>query len=136
VNFATIIKNSSSTITDNIFIDSTRPNSSCTSPTVNGLSYYDAQFLTVNNISAKVNIISLKKGTRKINNETIAKFQHLLENERWEPVFKIRIQITSFVYILNIFEVSFPIQNKSVGRIKNNWIMKGKKYLAIMKESV
>jgi hypothetical protein len=42
---------------------------------------------------------------------------------------KIRIQTTSltlFIYIfLNTFEDSFPIQNKSIGRIKNDWITQG-----------
>jgi hypothetical protein len=36
----------------------------------------------------KVNLIALKQRTRKINNEIIAQFQYLLENETWEPVFK------------------------------------------------
>jgi exonuclease III len=46
INFATRTQNSSSTAIDNIFIDSTRLSSSCTSPIVNGLSGHDAQFLT------------------------------------------------------------------------------------------
>jgi hypothetical protein len=65
VNFATRIQNSSSIAMDNIFIDSTRLNSSCTSPTVNGLSDHDAQLHTVNNITTKVNLIPLKQRTGK-----------------------------------------------------------------------
>jgi hypothetical protein len=66
-----------------MFIDSARLCSSCISPTVNGLSDYDAQFLTVSNIISEVNSTPLKQKTRKINNETIAHFQHLLECEMW-----------------------------------------------------
>jgi hypothetical protein len=62
--------------------------SSCTPPTVNSLSDPDTQFLTVNNITIKVNLMPLKQRTRKINNVTIVQFQHLLQNERWELVFK------------------------------------------------
>jgi hypothetical protein len=50
VNFAPGVQNSSSTVIDNIFIDSARLSPSCTSPTVTGISDHDAQFLTVNNI--------------------------------------------------------------------------------------
>jgi hypothetical protein len=77
MNFATRIQNSSSTAIDNMFIDSARLSSSCTSALVNGPSDHDDQFLAVNNITTKVNLISLKHRTRKINNETTAQFQHL-----------------------------------------------------------
>jgi ABC-type uncharacterized transport system ATPase subunit len=87
VNFATRVKNSSSTAMDNI-LDSARLSSSCTSPMVNGLSHHDAQFLTVNIIISEVCSTPLKQKTRKINHETTAHFQHLLENETWEPVFR------------------------------------------------
>jgi hypothetical protein len=49
------------------------------------------QFHTVNNITTKVNLIPLEQRTRKINNETIAQFQYLLENEMWEAVFKNKV---------------------------------------------
>jgi hypothetical protein len=87
VNFARGVQNSSSRAIEIIFIDSASLSSSCTSPIVNGLSDNDAQFLTAN-ISSEVNSAPLKQKTRKMNNETIAPFQHLLENEIWEPVFK------------------------------------------------
>jgi hypothetical protein len=45
---------------DNIFIDSARLSSS-TSHIGNGLSGHNAQFLRVNNISIKANLISLKE---------------------------------------------------------------------------
>jgi hypothetical protein len=65
LNFVTRIENSSSTAMDNIFIHSTRLISSCTSPKINSLSDNDAQFLTVNNITTKVNLVSLKQKIRK-----------------------------------------------------------------------
>jgi hypothetical protein len=50
----------------------------------------------------------LEHGTRKINKETIAQFQHLLENESWELVFKNKdknYKFNSFLCIcLNIFK--------------------------------
>jgi hypothetical protein len=125
VNFATRTQNSSSTTTD-IFIDSPRLGSFRTSPIVNSLSDHDAQFLTVHNITTKKNLIPLKQKIRKINKETIAQFQHLLENETKEPVYKtkaINYKFNTFLHIfLNICEASFPFQNKRIGRIKNNWI--------------
>jgi hypothetical protein len=94
---------------------------------VYSLSDHDPQFLTVNNTTAKVNLTPLKQRTRKLNNEIIAQFLDLLENKTWKPVFKNRTQIVSLTlfYIcifLNIFEASFPVQNKIVGRIKKDWV--------------
>jgi hypothetical protein len=88
VNFAIRTQNFLCTVIDNIFIDSARLSSSCTYRIVNSLSDHDAQFLTVNNITTKVNLILLRQRMRKINNETIAQFRHLLEYEMWEPVSK------------------------------------------------
>jgi hypothetical protein len=107
VNFATRIKNSLRTAIGNIFIDSTRLSSSCTFPIVNGLSDNDAQFLTVSNITTKVNVIPLKQRTRKINDdETIAQFQHLLENKMWEPVFKNKATNCMFNSVIYFFSKS------------------------------
>jgi hypothetical protein len=78
VNFPTRVKNSSSTAIDNIFIDSARLRSSCTSPIVNSLSDHDVQFITVNNVILKVNSTPLKQKTRKINNENIVHFQQIV----------------------------------------------------------
>jgi hypothetical protein len=131
VNFATRIQNNSNTAIDNIFVDSIRLNSSSTSPITNGLSDHDAQLLTINNIVAAVNLIRLKQRTRKINNDTIMQFQHLLKNETWESVYKhkdINNKYNSFLYtrtFINIFEASFPIKYVSIGKIKNDWITQG-----------
>jgi hypothetical protein len=75
-------------VRNKIFVDSIRLNSTSTSPIINGLSDHDAQLLTINNIVAAVNLIALKQRTRKISNDTIMQFQHLLNNETWESVYK------------------------------------------------
>jgi hypothetical protein len=100
---------SSKTAIDNIFVDSTRLSSSCSYIVVSRLSDHGVQFLTVNNITTKVNLIPLKQRTRKINNETTAQFQHLLENEMRNLCSKIMVKaITPFSYvILSVFEASF-----------------------------
>jgi triphosphoribosyl-dephospho-CoA synthetase len=88
----------------------------------------NAQLLTINNIVAAVNLIPLKQRTRtrKINNDTIMQFQHLLKNETWESLYKdkdINNKYNSFLYtFLKIFEASFPIKYVSTGKIKNDWI--------------
>jgi hypothetical protein len=96
-------------------------------PVVKSLSDHNAQFFTDNNFTTKVNLMPLKQRTRKINNETIAQFQRVLQNKMWEPVFKIKDKYSnSFSYaFLNISEVSLPIQNKTVGRAQNDWITQG-----------
>jgi hypothetical protein len=81
VHFATTIQNDSSTSISNIFVDITKLSSSCTYPTVNGLSDHDAQFLTVNNIAPATNLVPLKHRTREISNEKIMHFQVQLANE-------------------------------------------------------
>jgi hypothetical protein len=84
MNFAAIIQNSSRAAIDNISIASKRLISSCMSPTVNCLSDNDAQFLTIINITTKLNSRPLKQRSRRVSNETIAQVLHLLENEMWE----------------------------------------------------
>jgi hypothetical protein len=54
VNFATRIQNCLSTAIDDIFRDSARLGSSWIPPTANSLSDHNAQFLTANNITTKV----------------------------------------------------------------------------------
>jgi hypothetical protein len=43
---------------------------------------------TIRDINTEINLATFKWRLMKINNETIAQFQHLLANETWEPVFK------------------------------------------------
>jgi hypothetical protein len=118
------------------FIDSARLSSSYTSPIVNGLSDHDIQFLISNTVE-KVNLATLKWRTRIINDETTAQFQRLLENETWEPVFENRDTNykfnSSLCTFLKIFEASFPIQNKSIGKSKTTGLYKELKYLVDIK---
>jgi hypothetical protein len=129
VNFAKRIQNCSSTAIDNNFVDSIRFSSSSTSPIINGLSDHDAQYLMINNIAAAANLIPLKQRTRRVNNERIMQFQLLLKSETWESVYKdndTNNKFDSFLYtFLNIFEASFPITYKSIGKINNDWITQG-----------
>jgi hypothetical protein len=85
VNFATRIQNDSRTAIDNIFVDCIRFSSSTS--IINGISDHDAQYLMINNIAATTNLILLKQGKRKVNNETITQFQLLLKSETWESVY-------------------------------------------------
>jgi hypothetical protein len=98
-----------STAIDNIFINSARLITSCTCPIVIRLSDHDAQFLKVINITTEVNLIPMKQRTTKVNNEAIAQFRRMLENELWKPAFRIRI---------HIIRGSCSIQNRSIGRRK------------------
>jgi hypothetical protein len=71
----------------------------------------------------------LKQKTRKINNETIMQFHIFLKSESWESIYKdndTNNKFNSFFYTFrNIFEASFPIKYKNVGKIKNDWITQG-----------
>jgi hypothetical protein len=69
-----MIQNDSSTTNDKIFVGIIRLSSSFTSSIINSLSDHDAQFLTINNIVAAINIVPLKQKTRKVNNETVMQF--------------------------------------------------------------
>jgi hypothetical protein len=111
------------TAIDNIFIDNARLNPSYISPIINGLSDHDAQFLTISNIAME-DLAPSKWRTRIINNETTAQFKYLSENEMWEPFFKnsdTNYKFNSRLFtFLNIFEASFPVQNRHVRKSKNS----------------
>jgi hypothetical protein len=56
-------------------------------------------------------------------------FQHLLKNERWETVYKdsdTNKKFNSFLFtLLNIFDASFQMKYKSIGKLRNDWITQG-----------
>ena len=85
VNFPTRISNNSSTLIDNIFINTHR-HEFCVHPLINGLSDHDAQIISLSNIliSAPRHVFSF---ARKINNYSISQFTYLLSHENWEDVF-------------------------------------------------
>jgi hypothetical protein len=97
VDFATRIQNKSSTAIYNIFVDNSRLVSSITTPLITGLSDHDAQLLTINNIYAATNKVSLKQRTRLINSDTLTNFQTLLKHETWESI-KPKILTTCLTY--------------------------------------
>jgi hypothetical protein len=129
VNFATITQNDSSTAVGNIFVDITRLSSFSTYPIINGLSDYDAEFITVNNVAVATNTVHLNQRSMEINNERIMQFQLQLANETWEFVCiddDTNIKFNSFLHtFLNIFEASFPVKYKSIHINKNGWITQG-----------
>jgi hypothetical protein len=99
------------------------------SPIINGLSDHAFQYVMVNNIAAAGSLISLKQRTSKIHDETNVQFQLLLKSETWKSVYKDndannKFHPFSFAF-LNIFEASFPIRYKGIGKIKNVWITQG-----------
>jgi hypothetical protein len=75
-------------------------------------------------LTIEANLISFKQRTRKINNETLVQFQLILENETLESVFKgkdTNQSSNSFLHtFLHIFEAGFPIQYKSIIKIRND----------------
>jgi hypothetical protein len=75
VNFAAGIQNYSITAIDNIFVNYSWLNLSSVSPIINGLSGYDAQILTIKNLSMRLTKVSLKQRTRFINNKTTTNFK-------------------------------------------------------------
>jgi hypothetical protein len=104
-------------------VDSVRFSPSYTSPIINGLSDHDVQ---VNNTTAAGNLVMLKHKVRKVNNEKIMQFQHLVKSETWIYVHKdndTNNKFNSFLYtFLSIFESSLPIKYKSIRKIKSDWI--------------
>jgi hypothetical protein len=126
VNFPTRVQNSWNTAIDNMFVDSARLNSSYTARIINGLWDHDAQFPTISGINTDINLTPFKWRLRKINNETLAELQRLLANETWELIFKnwdTKYKLNLFLdMFLKVFEATFPVQNKSLGETRNDWI--------------
>jgi hypothetical protein len=83
----------------------------------------------ISDITTGINSAPLIWGLRKENNETTAQFQRLLANETWQPIFKnwdTNYKFSSLVdRFLKFAEASFPVQNKSLGKTRNDWITQG-----------
>jgi hypothetical protein len=92
-------------------VDRTRLNSSSTSLIINGLSDNDDQFIAINNTAATVNLVLLRRRSRKIDSKTVVQFQLLLRNETLVSVYKSKDttnKFNSFLCIfLNMYEASF-----------------------------
>ena len=85
VNFPTRITNSSTTLIDNIIINTYR-NEFTVHPLINRLSDNDAQILTLSNIFMS-HLRQVPHLIRKINNHSIMNFTFLLSFENWEDFF-------------------------------------------------
>jgi hypothetical protein len=111
--FPTRVQNTSSTPTDNIFIDVSLFESYTLTPITNGLSDHEAQFLKISTEYALVPIRKFKT-VRKINKYTISDFIDKLSCESWDTIFnseEVNALFNSFLNIyLRILYSSFPLK--------------------------
>ena len=84
VNFSTRVTNTSSSATDNIFVN--KRSTYTIKPYINGLSDHDAQLLILNDL-VQPSSDSKPIYIRNFNKFSIAEFQSLLSEELWEDVF-------------------------------------------------
>jgi exonuclease III len=85
VKFPTRILNNSSTLIDNIYINMNRYDF-LVSPLINGLSDHDAQILNLT-LPTSTTPKRIFSSSRRIDSDSIFKFQDLLSYENWEDVF-------------------------------------------------
>jgi hypothetical protein len=128
VYFPTRIQNYSSTVIDNVFIDSSRKEHISIELVTNGLSDHDAQLLVIKNIESISNYHNYRKQIGLINKDTVKEFITYLRNENWGSVLNSHDADSKFNTFLNIFlrnfQAHFP--NKTVKRMsENKWITKG-----------
>jgi hypothetical protein len=101
VNFPTIIFNNSSTLTDNIYIDTNNHNFSI-HPPINGLSDHDAQVLHLSNLLSTAHRQPFSF-SRRIDSNSVCQFKDLLNYENWEVVFLENNVNISFNNFLNTY---------------------------------
>jgi hypothetical protein len=101
-----------STIIDNIFLDSYQYDRYEIFPVMNGVSDHEAQFLTLH-LTPTTDKDNHTNFIRNINNSTVYDFQMKLSYENWEPVFNsddINASFSAFLSIfLRHFYSSFPL---------------------------
>ena len=128
VNFPTRTQNNSSSIIDNIFIDSTRFEHYSIFPLTNGLSDHDAQMLIIS-IPQSQPPEHLTRYIRKVNKHTITDFQFNLSYETWDSIFEgddVNEIFNSFLNTyLRIFYSSFPLIKAKRRAANNSWITQG-----------
>ena len=112
VKFPTRIFNISSTLIDNIYINTNSHNFSVY-PLINGLSDHDAQVLTLFNFF-RISPRLLFSFSRRINSNSVCQFTDLLSYENWENVFlenNINIYFNNFLntYLRNFYACFPPI---------------------------
>ena len=127
VKFPTRIFNNSSTLIDNIYTNTNRY-AFLISPLINGLSDHDAQILNLTYNSSTTSKCSFSL-SRRIDSDSISKFQDLLSYENWEDVFLYNDVNTLFNNFLNtylkIFYACFPTRKKNEHKTLKPWLTTG-----------
>jgi exonuclease III len=128
VHFPTRTLGSSSTATDNIFLDTNTFFNYTVSPLYNGLADHDAQLLTINNLNLQL-YSHCTHTTRSLNIYSIKDFKITLSYESWDGVFShnestnVDTLFNSFLNnYLRLFCTSFPSCKISVKSKNNSWI--------------
>ena len=102
-------------------------------PFVNGLSYHDAQIITLTNISTPILEQSFPL-IRKVDNNTIGNFTYLLSYENWENVFleeNVNVLYNNFINTyLRILYASFPFVRLNNSQYLKPWLKKRYKNLS------
>ena len=129
VTFPTRISNDKGTLTDSIFLDTTKLNNISVHPFDIGLSDHTAQILTLGDVRIPPSKCAYTKKTRLMDDNLITNFQSYLKEEAWDSVynsFEMNNIFNNFhCILLRHFESSFPISYKSYRPNYNGWITKG-----------
>jgi hypothetical protein len=115
VRFPTRTYNNSSSVIDNIVIDTTKIDTYEVIPVINGLSDHDAQIINLNTLYNNKLHEYQDYFRRNINKYSMAEFQNSLSYESWDQVFDgndVNKIFNSFLNTyLRIFYASFPLKN-------------------------
>jgi hypothetical protein len=129
--FPTRITNTSETLIDTVFIDTSICDKTQVQPIINGISDHDAQnlYLLKSNIDRQQKNSPQQIKMRLINEQTLSPFNLLLQEENWEQVYKashINEMFNTFhdTFLRN-YEASFPKLYRNNYPKENNWITKG-----------
>jgi len=131
VDFPTRITNTSETLIDTVFIDTSIYDKTQIKPVINGISDHDAQFLYLykSNITYQQKKYPLKIKTRLINELTLSHFNSLLQEENWEQVYKSSHVNETFNKfhdtLLRNYEAGFPIIYRNTNSMEKTWITNG-----------
>jgi len=118
------IKKKSSTVIDNVCVDTHQFNNYTTDPMINALSNHDAQLLTENKINLQNQNYHIKT-IRNINKNSIIEFQINLSYSTWDDVFlaltMIRMLILCSIHCLipKTILLQFSYQQKLIELIIN-----------------
>jgi hypothetical protein len=123
VNFPTRLQNNCISAIDNIFIDYSRQGYYEISPIYNGLSNYDGQLISIQDVNLRAQTYNIQYIT-KISKFSLAKFNYNLSFVKWEDIFDDNNADSMFNSSLNIFlrlfYFSFPKIKKTSTNVKSN----------------